>query len=32
MYILNNNGDITAPCSTPLATVNGSESLFAHLT
>ena len=32
MYILNNNGDITVPCLTPLATVKGSESSFAHLT
>ena len=26
MYILNNNGDITAPCLTQLATINGSDS------
>ena len=30
--MLNNKGDITAPCLTPLATVEDSDSAFAYLT
>ena len=30
--MLNNKGDITAPCLTPLAAVKDSDSSFAYLT
>ena len=30
--MLNNNGDNTAPCLTPLATVKHSDNLFVQLT